>query len=77
MNKKRVQEGEEFGVITELYIVKASRWHPLLSGDIPYCQVTFLIVCYQANYDLDQALVLCQMNNFREGILYLYEKARL
>ncbi|KAH3841675.1 vacuolar protein sorting-associated protein 11 homolog [Dreissena polymorpha] len=31
----------------------------------------------QANYDLDQALVLCQMNNFQLGILYLYEKARL
>jgi len=31
----------------------------------------------QANYDLDQALVLCKMNNFKEGILYLYEKARL
>ncbi|XP_013381879.1 vacuolar protein sorting-associated protein 11 homolog [Lingula anatina] len=30
-----------------------------------------------AGYDLDQALVLCQMNNFKAGILYLYEKARL
>ncbi|XP_060553204.1 vacuolar protein sorting-associated protein 11 homolog [Ruditapes philippinarum] len=31
----------------------------------------------EANYDLDQALVLCQMNNFKAGILCLYEKARL
>ncbi|KAK3087703.1 hypothetical protein FSP39_009366 [Pinctada imbricata] len=30
-----------------------------------------------AKYDLDQALVLCQMNNFKTGILYLYEKAHL
>ncbi|XP_069106820.1 vacuolar protein sorting-associated protein 11 homolog isoform X1 [Argopecten irradians] len=30
-----------------------------------------------ARYDLDQALVLCQMNNFKAGILYLYEKAHL
>lgn len=30
-----------------------------------------------ANYDIDQALVLCQMNNFKAGILYLYEKAHL
>ncbi|KAK3611536.1 hypothetical protein CHS0354_016470 [Potamilus streckersoni] len=30
-----------------------------------------------ANYDLDQALVLCQMNNFKAGILFLYEKAQL
>jgi len=31
----------------------------------------------KAKYDLDQALVLCQMNNFKAGILYLYEKAHL
>ncbi|CAG2230700.1 PEP5 [Mytilus edulis] len=31
----------------------------------------------EAKYDLDQALVLCQMNNFKAGILYLYEKAHL
>jgi len=28
----------------------------------------------QAKYDDDQALVLCKMHDFREGILYLYEK---
>ncbi|KAJ8321881.1 hypothetical protein KUTeg_000352 [Tegillarca granosa] len=31
----------------------------------------------EAKYDLDQALVLCQMNNYKAGILYLYEKAHL
>ena len=59
MNKKRVQEGEEFGVITELYIVKASRWHPLLSGDTPYCQVTSLTVRWHpllSGYILDCVL---------------------
>ncbi|XP_005091075.1 vacuolar protein sorting-associated protein 11 homolog isoform X1 [Aplysia californica] len=30
-----------------------------------------------ANYDIDQALILCQMNNFKAGILFLYEKAHL
>uniref|UniRef100_T1ISE0 Vacuolar protein sorting-associated protein 11 homolog n=1 Tax=Strigamia maritima TaxID=126957 RepID=T1ISE0_STRMM len=30
-----------------------------------------------SGYDLDQVLVLCQMNNFKPGILYLYEKAKL
>lgn len=30
-----------------------------------------------AKYDLDQAMVLCQMNDFKVGILYLYEKAHL
>ncbi|XP_067666114.1 vacuolar protein sorting-associated protein 11 homolog [Haliotis asinina] len=30
-----------------------------------------------ARYDIDHALILCQMNNFKAGILYLYEKAHL
>ncbi|XP_064651834.1 vacuolar protein sorting-associated protein 11 homolog [Lineus longissimus] len=30
-----------------------------------------------AGYDVNQALVLCQMNDFKSGILYLYEKAKL
>jgi len=29
------------------------------------------------NYSTDEALVLCQMNNFEEGTLYLYESAGL
>jgi len=28
-------------------------------------------------YDCDQALVLCQLNNFQPGMLYLYQKAEL
>ncbi len=35
------------------------------------------VVSLQGGYDLDQALVMCQMNNFKAGILYLYEKAKL
>lgn len=31
----------------------------------------------QASYDLDHALVLAQMHDFKDGILYLYEKAGL
>ncbi len=31
----------------------------------------------KAPYDMDHALILCQMHDFREGILYLYEKAHL
>ncbi|XP_077990077.1 vacuolar protein sorting-associated protein 11 homolog [Glandiceps talaboti] len=31
----------------------------------------------EAQYDIDQALVLCQMHNFKAGILYLYEKAKI
>jgi len=35
------------------------------------------IVFVQAGYDPNQALVLCQMNDFRAGVLYLYEKMKL
>ena len=35
------------------------------------------ILLFQAGYDTHQALVLCQMNNFKAGILFLYEKAKL
>jgi hypothetical protein len=31
----------------------------------------------QAKFDDDHALVLCKMNDFREGLLYLYEKSAL
>ena len=38
----------------------------------------FIDIFYlQAGYDLDQVLVLCQMYNFKAGILFLYEKAKL
>lgn len=29
------------------------------------------------NTVFDKALVLCQMHNFKEGVLYLYEKGKL
>ncbi|CAM8900751.1 unnamed protein product [Rhodiola kirilowii] len=28
-------------------------------------------------YDVDLAIILCEMNNFKEGLLYLYEKLKL
>lgn len=31
----------------------------------------------EANYDKDQTLVICQMLDFRAGILYLYEESKL
>ncbi|XP_028167464.1 vacuolar protein sorting-associated protein 11 homolog [Ostrinia furnacalis] len=31
----------------------------------------------EANYDKDQTLVICQMLNFKAGILYLYEESKL
>ena len=39
-----------------------------------------VLLCFdfsQASYDLTQALVLCKLNNFKAGILFLYEKAKL
>lgn len=31
----------------------------------------------EANYDKDQTLVICQMLNFKAGVLYLYEENKL
>lgn len=31
----------------------------------------------EANYDKDQTLILCQIHNFKSGILYLYEESKL
>ena len=36
-----------------------------------------LLKSKRAKYDIDHALVLAQMHNFKAGILYLYEKAKL
>ena len=36
-----------------------------------------LLKSRSAKYDIDHALVLAQMHNFKAGILYLYEKANL
>ncbi|XP_022091158.1 vacuolar protein sorting-associated protein 11 homolog isoform X2 [Acanthaster planci] len=36
-----------------------------------------LLQTSDALYDIDQALVLCQMHNFKQGILFLYEKSKL
>ena len=36
-----------------------------------------IVNIFQAGYDLDHALVLCQMHSFKAGVLYLYEKAKL
>lgn len=38
---------------------------------------SFPLLYLQASYDLDHALVLAQMHDFKDGILYLYEKALL
>ena len=39
--------------------------------------LTVDVCVLQAAYDPNQALVLCQMNDFRAGVLYLYEKMKL
>lgn len=40
-------------------------------------KITSLLLSPDAGYDPNQALVLCQMNDFRAGVLYLYEKMKL
>ncbi|XP_072041834.1 vacuolar protein sorting-associated protein 11 homolog [Amphiura filiformis] len=36
-----------------------------------------LLQTSDSHYDIDQALILCQMHNFKKGILFLYEKGKL
>ena len=36
-----------------------------------------LFLLHSDNTVFDKALVLCQMHNFKEGVLYLYEKGKL
>ncbi|XP_047107852.1 vacuolar protein sorting-associated protein 11 homolog isoform X3 [Schistocerca piceifrons] len=40
-------------------------------------KVVRLLQNSEANYDKDQTLILCQIHNFRSGILYLYEEGKL
>ncbi|XP_023235262.1 vacuolar protein sorting-associated protein 11 homolog [Centruroides sculpturatus] len=39
--------------------------------------ITTSLTNSEAKYDVDQAMVLCQMNDFKYGVLCLYEKAKL
>ena len=38
---------------------------------------SIVFLCVQATYDIEHALVLAKNHDFREGILYLYEKTNL
>ncbi|XP_066993542.2 vacuolar protein sorting-associated protein 11 homolog [Anabrus simplex] len=40
-------------------------------------KVIRLLQSPDANYDKDQTLILCQIHNFRSGILHLYEESKL
>ncbi|KAJ4438460.1 hypothetical protein ANN_14405, partial [Periplaneta americana] len=40
-------------------------------------KVVRLLQNSEANYDKDQTLILCQIHNFKSGILYLYEESKL
>ncbi|WAR00818.1 VPS11-like protein [Mya arenaria] len=66
-----------YNTLLELYLHDVTHQQNQQAKDCKQKKTLELLRNPQANYDLDQALVLCQMNNFKEGILYLYEKARL
>lgn len=40
-------------------------------------KVVRLLQNTEANYDKDQTLIICQMLNFKPGMLYLYEESKL
>ena len=50
---------------------------PFKTASLSVVSVIGVLICFQARYDIDHALVLAQMHHFKAGILYLYEKAKL
>ena len=40
-------------------------------------QILKLLKSESAKYEVEQAMVLCQMSHFDAGLLYLYEKSKL
>lgn len=49
-----------------------------IKWEVSVTRVIFLReIFFKAKYDEGQALVLCQMYNFKGGLLYLYEKLKM
>ncbi|XP_064597137.1 vacuolar protein sorting-associated protein 11 homolog [Liolophura sinensis] len=66
-----------YNTLLELYLQEVTHEQNITKRTDKERKTLALLQNPDAGYDLDQALVLCQMNNFKAGILYLYEKAQL
>jgi len=69
-----------FNTLIELYLQNASRASESKDFVLQAEQESKCLNLFtnsESKYDLDHALVLAQMHNFKKGILFLYEKAKL
>lgn len=63
-----------YNTLLELYLEKMKRTSAQKETDeLQQTTLALLVDMTRGKYDTDQALVLCQMNKFEQGILYLYE----
>lgn len=51
--------------------------NPIQGLAIKETQILKLLKSADAKYEVEQAMILCQMNHFDAGMLYLYERAKL
>ena len=68
-----------YNTLLELYLHDASQAlseKKFVEGADQEKKALDLITNTESKYDLDHAMVLAQMHNFKRGILYLYEKAK-
>ncbi|XP_066929796.1 vacuolar protein sorting-associated protein 11 homolog [Clytia hemisphaerica] len=68
-----------YNTLLELYLHDASVANSnkeYEKGAVEENKALSLLTNAQAKYDLDHAMVLSQMHNFKRGILFLYEKAK-
>lgn len=68
-----------YNTLLELYLQESNRLHQ--EGDfVPSAEqenkALDLLTSTEAKYDLDHAMVLAQVHNFKRGILFLYEKTK-
>ncbi|CAI9739698.1 sorting-associated 11 homolog [Octopus vulgaris] len=66
-----------YNTLLELYLQNTGHETEPVSKEDKERKTLELLQGSKAGYDINQALVLCQMHNFTAGILYLYEKAEL
>ncbi|XP_064459798.1 vacuolar protein sorting-associated protein 11 homolog isoform X2 [Ornithodoros turicata] len=66
-----------YNTLLELHLQSFNHQENEMEKKVKGQQIMDMLKNSEGKYDLDQAMVLCQMNHFKTGILHLYEKARL
>ncbi|KAG1669413.1 Vacuolar protein sorting-associated protein 11 [Nymphon striatum] len=65
-----------YNTLLELYLLNYKTSLDVTEKEIQEKKIMNLLKNSEAECDIDQALVLCQMNFFKPGVLLLYEKAK-